>query len=353
VIPAPEGKLEPEFSVVIPLHNKEPHIARAMRSVLAQTHEDYEVLVVDDASTDGGLRVVEGFQDARIRVLQRTSPGPGGYAARNLAIAEARGGWVAFLDADDEWFPDHLASYRALLERFPDSSVLGSGWDMHNPQGLHAEWYPDAYFARHHRRGSHVLDFAGYLQAEVAGARPIWTSVACIDRRLLVAAGGFPEGRVSRGGDVDTWLRCIETAGSLSWSAHIGATYHRDAVNMVTRSEVATAACERETIRGMLPRHDRGTQRLLKKFGNRRSIGAWKQRATGVGARRVSLVGQLFLGADPIRATFWLVMSVLPVSVFRVGQGVSKSVKRLGGRFHRLITGSRTVVPPRARGEAR
>ena len=77
------------IAAVIPLHNKERFVARALESVLAQTRPVDEIIVVDDASTDGSLDKVNAFSDSRLKLLHRTDPGPGGYAARNLAIRSA------------------------------------------------------------------------------------------------------------------------------------------------------------------------------------------------------------------------------------------------------------------------
>ena len=93
-------------SVIIPLYNKEPYVRRALSSIRAQTFEDFEVIVVDDGSTDEGARAVESFDDARVRLVHQQNAGPG--AARNRGIAEARGELLAFLDADDEWTPTYL-----------------------------------------------------------------------------------------------------------------------------------------------------------------------------------------------------------------------------------------------------
>lgn len=326
----------PAFSIVIPLHNKEPHIARALRSVLAQTHQDFEVLVVDDASTDGSVVEVRKVADPRIRLLRRTRPGPGGYAARNLGVAEARAEWVAFLDADDEWFRDHLDRYRSLIAAFPNSGVLGCGWELHNPAGLYAEWYQDPYSARRRGRGAHVLGFDEYLEADLRGARPIWTSIACVRKSVLLAAGGFPDRRTKRGGDVDTWLRCIAHAGSLAWSPHTGGVYHRDTVNMVTRTEAFTAACERDTVGRLLSGRNRGTRSLLKRFANRRTIGAWKQSAHSPDSR-FSLIGKLYWSADPPRAVFWALMSSMPASVYLALSSATKAAKRARHRGARWL----------------
>ena len=92
-------------SVVIPLYNKGPHIARSINSVRSQTFQDFELIIVNDASTDNSLGEVARFKDPRINLYHREKPGPGDYAARNLGIEKAKAEWIAFLDADDEWMP--------------------------------------------------------------------------------------------------------------------------------------------------------------------------------------------------------------------------------------------------------
>ncbi|MGI6022871.1 MAG: glycosyltransferase family 2 protein, partial [Methanoculleus sp.] len=93
----------PEVSVVIPLYNKAPYIARALASVITQTCQGFEVIVIDDGSTDGGAEIVRRLDDTRIRVIRQENRGVS--AARNRGIESARTDFIAFLDADDEWMP--------------------------------------------------------------------------------------------------------------------------------------------------------------------------------------------------------------------------------------------------------
>jgi glycosyltransferase involved in cell wall biosynthesis len=101
-------------SVIVPLYNKGPYVERAMKSILAQTYTDFEVIVVDDGSTDDGATRVQILSDPRIRLIHQANAGPG--AARNRGIAEAKGELLAFLDADDEWMPDYLETSVDMLD---------------------------------------------------------------------------------------------------------------------------------------------------------------------------------------------------------------------------------------------
>lgn len=115
-----------KVSVIIPLHNKRNTVERTLASVLAQTWPNFEVIVIDDGSTDGGAAFAETFLDPRIRVIRQENAGPG--AARNRGVREAQGGLVSFLDADDEWMPDFLASAVEALTKNPGCNVFASGF---------------------------------------------------------------------------------------------------------------------------------------------------------------------------------------------------------------------------------
>jgi hypothetical protein len=126
-----------QVSVIIPLFNKAPYVARALSSVLAQTFTDFEVIVVDDGSTDGSARVVEQFSDHRLRLIKQDNSGPG--AARNRGLAEAQGEFVAFLDADDCWLPAYLESgMRRFAAMGPKVAAVSSGY-LFFPPGTSTE----------------------------------------------------------------------------------------------------------------------------------------------------------------------------------------------------------------------
>lgn len=123
-------------TVIVPLFNKARYVRRCLESVLAQTLEAFEVIVVNDGSTDGSERALEGIHDPRVRVLHQENAGPG--AARNRGIQAAGGEFLAFLDADDEWFPEYLESSVRALEETPDAASVTSSW-IEEPSGRNTE----------------------------------------------------------------------------------------------------------------------------------------------------------------------------------------------------------------------
>ena len=121
--------IDPRFSVVIPVHNKERHVAAAIASAMGQTLPPCEVIAIDDASTDRSAAIVAAIAHPKVRLYSRDVPGPGGYAARNLGIEKSTGTWIAFLDADDIWGHDHLADIAAAIERSPTVGCVATRYE--------------------------------------------------------------------------------------------------------------------------------------------------------------------------------------------------------------------------------
>ncbi len=108
----------PQVSVVIPTYNRARYVTKAIESVFAQTCTDYEIIVVDDGSTDDTQEVLQAYA-GRVQILRQANGGPS--AARNAGIRAARGRWVAFLDSDDEWLPEKLAAQMADVADHPEA----------------------------------------------------------------------------------------------------------------------------------------------------------------------------------------------------------------------------------------
>lgn len=223
----------PTVAVVIPLFNKGPHIERALQTVFDQITPVQEIIIVDDASTDDGLARVRALSDARIQIIERNTPGPGGYAARNAGIMAAKSEWIAFLDADDTWRTTAILEVHRLASH-ADSAVgsIFTAYDRDYGDSV----APVSAFDTIIPQGQRRFDFDTFLEAWlVAGHSPMWTSAVVARRSTLIEAGMFPAGRCLRGGDKDTWLRLLGVADALG-SARVTASYHRDSVNMVTKT---------------------------------------------------------------------------------------------------------------------
>jgi glycosyltransferase involved in cell wall biosynthesis len=314
------------FSVVVPLYNKAPHVERSICSVLAQSVSEFQLLVVNDASTDDGERIVERFVDPRIRLLHRKERGPGGYAARNFATERATGEWIAFLDADDEWAVNHLERMACVASRFPAASVLASGYEITPVRAEGVQRTRNRYWTRNAGRGDHWLSFDEYLVAEIGHMGVCHTSATCVHRSLLLECGGFPAGRAMRGGDLSTWLKCVERGRGLAWTCNLGSVYHRNSVNMVTQSSHTDYCISRDVILDLLPRYTGQTSRLLKLLSNHRSIAAWKDnhnrllnaRDASEHAANYALIGRLYVAVNPLHALAWIIVSCMPYALLKV-----------------------------------
>jgi glycosyltransferase involved in cell wall biosynthesis len=117
----------PLFSVIIPLYNKENYIQHTVESVLHQSCADFEIIVINDASTDKSLSVVSKITDARIRIVEN-SKNLGLSATRNVGISKATGSIIALLDADDSWLPNYLKTIKNLYTTFPEASIFGTDY---------------------------------------------------------------------------------------------------------------------------------------------------------------------------------------------------------------------------------
>lgn len=193
----------PIVSIVMPLYNKGRQVERALRSVQNQTFSDYELVVVDDGSTDDGPSIVYALKDARVRLV--TQPNAGVSSARNRGVEESRASLVAFLDADDEWRPSFLESVLRLRAAWPRCGVFATNYEFHRERGYRRATVirslPAAF-----REG--VLE--DYFRVAARSDPPLWTSALMVDKVSLERVGGFPPG-VIPGEDLLTWARLCAT----------------------------------------------------------------------------------------------------------------------------------------------
>lgn len=190
---------KPSISVVMPLYNKELEVARAIRSVLAQSFADFELIIVNDGSTDRSVDQVTCFADARIRLMNQHNQGVS--AARNRGVAESASDLVAFLDADDEWLPEFLATILRLVERYPSSRVFATSYLMREPSGRTRKA-----ILRGVPHDFHEGILEDYFSVAAQSDPPLWSSAIAVHKGTFTSVGGFPLG-IRSGEDLLTWVR--------------------------------------------------------------------------------------------------------------------------------------------------
>lgn len=210
-----------KFSVVIPLKNGAHTIDRAIASVLAQTYQPYEIIVIDGHSTDGGPGRVKVYGD---RVSLLTQRGTGVSAARNQAVDVSTGEYIAFLDADDEWTPSHLENIERLIRLYPQA-------------GLYADRYVIKYSdcttetPRLALPGTFEGVVPDFLWCCTVATVPVQTSVAVVGRDVFRSVGGFSEAHTFNE-DHALWLK-IALWHPVALTYRLGATYHLTAPDWV------------------------------------------------------------------------------------------------------------------------
>lgn len=171
----------PAVSIILPTYNRAAVLGRAIRSVLAQTFSDFELLVIDDGSTDATQEIVSAIDDSRLRYLpQQTQNGPA--VCRNLGIQRARAPLVAFQDSDDEWLIDKLARQIVTLHRAGEQTGLVCGGYLVQPIAAPVSYQgPDIRMQNDDWDAGNIFDFKFIA--------PTWLA----KRDVLIAAGGFDE----------------------------------------------------------------------------------------------------------------------------------------------------------------
>jgi len=211
-----------KISVIIPLYNKSSYIARALNSVLNQTYQNFEIIVVDDGSTDDGAKIVRGFIDPRIRLIDQENRGVS--AARNRGVDEAISDFIAFLDADDEWIPHHLETIIRLLDKYPDAGMYSTAHKIRTNDGK-TRWAKYDFIPNPPWEGI----IPNYFKSGCEGDFPVSSSNVIIPRKIFHEMGGFPEG-YWWGEDADLFGKiALKYPVAFSWEH--GALYYRDDTN--------------------------------------------------------------------------------------------------------------------------
>ena len=232
------------ISVVIPLYNKESQIANTLRSVLRQTYKDFEIVVVDDGSTDHSVDEVKKVNDSRIRIISQENGGVS--EARNRGIHEAKGEYIAFLDADDEWHQEYLSTQNQLINSYSECSVFATNYQYSDSKG---RFIPAKIKQLPFTGSSGIL--SNYFTIASRSTPPLWTSAIVVTKKAITSIVGFPN-NIKSGEDLLTWAR-LACKYQIAYSCLIRATfiYNEDLFNedqknrqVSVRDEVGTGLVE-------------------------------------------------------------------------------------------------------------
>lgn len=267
-----EARLEVSISVVVPIHNNQETVAACLDSILAQSLPVHQLVIVDDGSSDDSAEIVSAYaeRDQRVELVRLQGSGHGPAFARNRGIDRVTGEWTAFLDADDAWRPEHLATLVDVL-----AVNRGEGASSAVPIGLLFSSFEDVYPDRTVVRAmpglagwpfAKPIHFVDFLSAWIAGKDcPIWTGATCIRTETLRAVGMFPE-RCRRGEDKDLWLRLMRRSNAL-FQPRPTAFYRRDnALSVSATTAPVGIPCIIPTIEAVAAGSSPQTVRLLRRL---------------------------------------------------------------------------------------
>lgn len=316
------------FDIVMPLYDKEQFVAASVASVLAQTFGDWRLCVVDDGSSDRGAEVVARIQDPRIRLIRQANRGVG--PARNAGIDAGTAGWIAFLDADDVWLPDHLAELDLLRREFPDAALIGCRF--REVRGGASSTEAGTPVRRRRVR---------YFAESARGEQLFFTSSAAVRRSALDKVGRFEP--LPGNEDVELWARlalhgpvAVSTRCTVQYRVGTGgitdkeARGSRDDFRSIRRENMSSTI---PTITQQLPAvRDPELRRDLKNYMDSRIGVALVSavRAGNIGYARHIL--SLFEGAPRGKAKVAALIANLPKPIAKIAGKAAVSLKKLVSR---------------------
>lgn len=236
----------PVVTIVITAYQKARYIARAMESVLDQTFKNFEVIVVDDGSTDDTESIVKSYaeKDQRVRYIYQQNQGPG--SARNTGIRHAQSDLIALLDGDDAWLPDKLDLQMKVITTYPEIALLFTNSryisSIDQSSTTHADNYYHDYVITHFEllpldQFDSVYLFVDIDCPEKFALKNVFNlSTVLLRRSAWEAVGGFNE--LLRGPeDLDFWTRAALKNCRFAYSSHIGAVYYKNETSLVQLNE--------------------------------------------------------------------------------------------------------------------
>ena len=189
----------PKYSVIIPLYNKGEYIVKNVQSVLQQSFSDFELIVVNDGSTDNGPELLKEINDSRFILINKENGGVS--SARNVGISNASGEWITFMDADDIMYPFALETYENVMQNHPGYDVIAAATDQSQKK------YPST----NKIKIIEDYDYENAVSYAKHGFSLVNTDCICIRKRLLEKVGYFNE-QYTHGEDQDLWHRLSEAS---------------------------------------------------------------------------------------------------------------------------------------------
>jgi glycosyltransferase involved in cell wall biosynthesis len=185
----------PYFSIIIPVYNKEKFVAKTIESILSQTFTDYEIIIVNDGSTDQSEAKISVFKDNRIQYYSKKNEGVA--PARNFGIEKATADYICFLDADDYWHPTFLETMQRYSSELPEQKVFAAAIEIETKN----KTIP-ARYSIPSTSDFEIVNFFDASQKECA----LWTSSVCIHKSVFEKVGDF-DTKIKHGEDTELWIR--------------------------------------------------------------------------------------------------------------------------------------------------
>ena len=183
------------FSIIIPVYNKEKFVAKTLKSVLSQTYIDYEIIVVNDGSTDESETQIIQQKDSRIQYYFKKNEGVA--IARNFGIEKATAEFICFLDADDYWYPNFLETMHEFISKLPEQTVFASAIEI--------ETNKKTFSAKYSINKTADFEIVNFFQASQKEC-VLWTSSVCIHKSVFEKIGTF-DTKIKYGEDTELWIR--------------------------------------------------------------------------------------------------------------------------------------------------
>ncbi|WP_445454190.1 glycosyltransferase family 2 protein [Flavobacterium sp. 25HG05S-40] len=286
--------MRPFFSIVIPLYNKEQYVLDSLKSVLDQTFQDYEVIVVEDASTDTSLEVISTIKSEKVSVIQHPS-NKGLSASRNTGIKNAKGDYIAFLDADDFWKPSYLEELFLLTKSYPEGKLFATNYE---------ELYPNDITLLPQNNAKNLAEKSLITTFfDISLAQPLYCpSSFCVAKSVFDTVGFYNES-IRFGEDVDFNIRA-NTVFPLVYSKKPLVRYTMVSENQITQSAIGNkiitdfdAFDHSETSKSVKRFLDFHRYIMAKHYKAEKNMAAFEKMKNGIAVRNLNFKQQLLLAA--------------------------------------------------------